>query len=464
MKRLHLQAILFFLLPLATILLIGLPYALAGQLQRALTKGPGAIDWAIWLLLIMATLIPPIWGYRFTARLSRSLSQTTDVVRRVAEGDFSRALSTWASQSSEISDLERGINATAVHLRERIVELAEEKSRLEAILHNMADGLLLIDARKKIILINPAAAAMFGVKASEAHGRDHLEITHHFDLDELLGRVLIGGEPQMVEIKRARPEEQVLEGRLAPLGGGATGVLLVLRDITRFRRLEQMRTEFVSNVTHELRTPLTSIRGFAETLLEGALEDPATARQFVGIIKQESDHLGRLIEDILDLSRIESGKWSMKKEPIQLGLLLSETIGRLTPKAVDLGVQLQIHLPPTLPLIPGDPGRLAQVVINLVDNALKYTPRGGTVTITAEDTGPGLRICIADTGSGIPKADLPRIFERFYRVDKARTRTTGGTGLGLSIVKHIIDAHGGQIAVESDLAQGARFTFTLPKS
>jgi two-component system phosphate regulon sensor histidine kinase PhoR len=292
-------------------------------------------------------------------------------------------------------------------------------------------------------------------------------VTHHFQLDEALDRVLRSGQPEVLEIRRARPGEQILEARLAPAGDGVRdprGVLLVIRDATRSRKLELMRTEFVANVTHELRTPLTSIRGFAETLLEGALEDPETARHFVTIIKRESDQLGNLIEDLLDLSRIESGKWKMHKEPVRLRTLATETVGRLASKANDLGVDLRIEIPEALPPVPGDPARLAQVLLNLVDNALKYTHAGGSVTVSTEDAGPFVSVRIADTGTGIPKADLPRIFERFYRVDKARSRATGGTGLGLSIVKHIVDAHGGTISVVSDVGQGAVFTFTLPKS
>ncbi|HEY3363502.1 MAG TPA: phosphate regulon sensor histidine kinase PhoR [Symbiobacteriaceae bacterium] len=460
MNKLERQAILFFLVPLAAFILVALPYLFSGLLQQAVLHGPTRTDWAVWVALAVSMLFPPVWGYRLTVRIARSLAETTQVVRRMAEGDFSRTLAAWAADSSEFFHLEQGINATAAQLKLRLVELGQEKTRLESILKNMADGILLIDDHKRIILMNPAAEAMFGTSWAEAMGRDHLEVTHHFDLDELLQQVLNTGKPEVLEIKRAQPEEQILEARLAPSGAG---VLLVLRDVTRSRRLEQMRTEFVSNVTHELRTPLTSVQGFAETLLEGALDDPGTARHFVTIIQKESGHLSRLIEDLLDLSRIESGRWRMRKEPIQLGQLAEDTVGRLTPRAIELGVKLIIAIPPDLPEVPGDTVRLAQVLLNLVDNALKYTPAGGSVTVSARDTGPTISISVADTGTGIPKADLPRIFERFYRVDKARSRSTGGTGLGLSIVKHIVDAHGGTISVASDTGQGATFTFTLPK-
>lgn len=467
MTGLQRQAALYFLGPLGFLIAIGLPYVLSGRLATVLTTGPGALDFLIFVMIIAAMLVPPIWGYRQMARLAGTLSQSSEVVRRVAEGDFSRTLSAWAAEHPEVSALEQGINATALRLQERVRELNAEKGRLEAILGNMAEGVILVDAQKRITLLNAAAEAMFGVAAAEALGRDYLTVTHHFDLDQKLERVRRTRQPETLEFKRARPEEQVLECRIAPAvvgEAGETGVLLVLRDITRFRRLEQMRTEFVSNVTHELRTPLTSIQGFAETLLEGALEEPEDARRFVTIIKRESEHLSRLIEDILDLSRIESGKMKMRKENLDLHALAEETLGRMQSKAQSLGVDLVIEVAQGLPQVQGDPTRLSQVLINLVDNALKYTPSGGRVTVSAVDSGPHLSVSVADTGCGIPKADLSRIFERFYRVDKARTRSTGGTGLGLSIVKHIVDAHGGSISVESDTGLGATFTFTLPKA
>jgi two-component system phosphate regulon sensor histidine kinase PhoR len=462
MRQLQRQAIFYFLVPLAALLLVGGPYLLSGRFHEAYMAGPTWFDILTWLFLLLAVLFPPIWGYRLTVKMAKALSETTDVVRRVAEGDFSQTLAAWAAENNELFHLEQGINATAAHLQQRLVELSQEKARLETILRTMADGVLVVDGKKRIVMMNPAAEAMFGIPTGEAIGRDHLELTHHFDLDQALTRVLDTGEPAQLEIRRARPEEQVLEARLAYFGKDR-GVLLVMQDITRARKLEQMRTEFVSNVTHELRTPLTAIRGFAETLLEGALDDPDDARHFVGIIAREGEQLGHLIDDILDLSRIEGGRWKVKKEPFHLRQLAEETVGRLAARAADLGVDLRLEIPEDLPELQGDTGRLAQVLLNLVDNALKYTPSGGSVTVAAEELGNMVRVKVTDTGTGIPKADLPRLFERFYRVDKARSRQTGGTGLGLSIVKHIVEAHGGTVGVESDLGKGATFMFTLPR-
>ncbi|HWI53923.1 MAG TPA: phosphate regulon sensor histidine kinase PhoR [Symbiobacteriaceae bacterium] len=461
MRHLHRQAVIYFLIPLIALLLVGLPYLLSGALHQAIMHGLTGKDVVIWGFLILAVFLPPIWGYRLAVSMADALAETTEVVRRVAEGDFSMTLAAWAADNNELFHLEQGINATAANLKSRLVELSQEKARLETILRTMADGVLLVDTRKRIVMMNPAAEAVFGVTTGEVRGKDHLEVTHHFDLDQALEKVLRSGEVAMLEIRRARPEEQVLEARLASFGQDR-GVLVVFQDITRARKLEQMRTEFVSNVTHELRTPLTSIRGFAETLLEGALEDPEAARHFLEIIKRESEHLGRLIEDILDLSRIEGGKWKIKREPVLLHELAEETAGRLASKAESLGVDLRLNVPADLPVIQGDSGRLAQVLLNLVDNALKYTPAGGSVTVSAENLGTMVRVKVVDTGTGIPRVDLPRIFERFYRVDKARSRATGGTGLGLSIVKHIVEAHGGLVGVDSDLGRGATFFFTLP--
>lgn len=465
MKQMHRRALFYFLLPLGLTLGLGLPYILGGPLTRAATQGPAWWDWLLWLVLLITIAAPSISGCRLSRRMSRALAQTAEVAQRVAAGDFSRTLAAWAAETPEMSLLEQSINATAVHLQQRLAELEMEKARLEAILSNMADGVLLVDSRRRLVLLNPAAEAIFGIHAAAVQGKDHLEVTYHFALDEKIQQVLEDGQPRRLEIRRARPQEAILEAHLAPCGSGAEdrGVLVVLRNVTQARQLEQMRTEFVANVTHELRTPLTAIQGFAETLLDGALESPETARHFVGIIKQESDSLGRLIEDLLDLSRIESGRWKIYREPVHMVELIRETAGRLTAKAAQVGIDLRLELPDHLPTITGDPGRLAQVMLNLMDNALKYTPKGGTITVTAWEEGPWVRVSVVDTGVGIPPADLPRIFERFYRVDKARSRATGGTGLGLSISKHIVEAHGGQISVQSDVGKGAAFTFSLPK-
>lgn len=460
MRRLERQAVLLFLLPLVVILCVGVPYVTSGRLVTVLGGQYSALDIIVGVLLLGAILMPPAWGYRLLQILSADMVQATEVARRMAEGDFSRSLSAWAAPTVELSDLEHSIMQTRQHLQDRLKELAVEKARLEGILRHMAEGVILVTNRKQIVLMNAQAEAIFSIPSAEALGRDHLEITQHFQLDEALTKVGTTGEPALIEIRRALPEERILECRIAPMD--LAGYLIVLRDITHARKLEQMRTEFVANVTHELRTPLTSIRGFAETLLDGALDDPETARNFIEIIKREGGHLGALIDDLLDLSRIESGRMRMQPETVHLSSLVTESLAGLHQKAGAQSTHLEIDVPEDLYLI-ADPNRLAQILINLVDNALKYTPVDGFVRVKVAELNEYIRFQVSDTGSGMPKADLPRIFERFYRVDKARTRKTGGTGLGLSIVKHIVEAHGGTIGVESDLGKGTTFTFLLPR-
>ncbi|WP_374711943.1 two-component system histidine kinase PnpS [Symbiobacterium terraclitae] len=424
-----------FALPAALGLAAGLAYVLSGRLRAALLTGPGPLDVLVWLVVAGGFLLPPVQGYRETRRLSLALERELDLARKRAERDY----------------------------QERLTGLLLEKAHLDVILRHMADGILLVDRERRIVLMNPAAEQMLGVPRHEAVGRDHLEVTHHFDLDERLARVLATGEPETLEIRRALPRQQILEARIAlAVSAQERAALVMLRDITRSRQLEQMRTEFVANVTHELRTPLTSIQGFAETLLEGALDDPDTARHFVEIMHRESSHLAELIDELLDLARVESGKFRMKRRPTPPAELIAATVARLAPKAEKKGIQLTAEVPGDLPPVDGDPDRLIQVLSNLVDNAVKYTPAGGRVTLRAAGAEGRVRIAVQDTGPGIPQPDLGRIFERFYRVDKARTRTTGGTGLGLAIAKHIVEAHGGAIEVESEVGRGSTFTVILP--
>jgi len=252
---------------------------------------------------------------------------------------------------------------------------------------------------------------------------------------------------------------------VAPLAD-RIGFVLVFHDITEIKRLETMRRDFVANVSHELRTPLTAIRGYAETLLSGALDDPTRARSFLGVIDRHSERLSRLIDDLLTLSDLELGKSPLKKDAVLLETLVDEVLEVLGEKAERGKVQLVKALPTGLPLLRGDSDRLQQVLINLADNAVKYTPAGGTVTIAAQgstngDT-PCVEISVTDTGGGIPAEELPRLTERFYRVDKARSRELGGTGLGLAIVKHIVQAHGGKLHISSTLAVGTTVRFTVP--
>lgn len=461
MTRLRRQALLCFLVPLAVITTLVGGAALTGRFQSVLQRGVANTDW-FWIVPLVATsMVPPIWGYRLTMRLANALTDTAEAIRRLGEGKVPGA---WVQMAAELPELLVSVDETALQLRDRLQSLLEEKGKLDAILAHMTEGVLLVDQRRRVLSINPAAERVFGVARTDALGRDHLEFSHDFDLDEKLNAVLSSGDAGSLEITRARPEEQVLECQLVPVRseGHVTGVLMVLADITRFRRLERLRTEFVANVSHELRTPLTAISGFTETLLEGAGEDADTRQRFLSIMKAETDRLAQLINDLLDLSRIEFGRLKMNRRALDLCSLVADTVTRLSPRAQTAQVGLSADLPAMLPSVSGDADRLAQVLTNLVENGIKYTPAGGTVTVSARRAGGLVEVAVRDTGIGIDRSDLPRVFERFFRVDRGRSRASGGSGLGLAIVKHIVEAHGGRVWAESEKGKGSVFWFSLP--
>ena len=269
------------------------------------------------------------------------------------------------------------------------------------------------------------------------------------------------------ELRLAGPANRVVQVHAVPLrlAPDEMGVVMMLHDVTELRRLEQVRTEFIANVSHELRTPLTAIQGFLETLLSGALEDPDQARRFLEIVARHTERLGRLLSDLTDLSNIELGRVSLRREPTQLDDVVDSVLAIIAPKAESGKVTVASAIDADAGRVRADRDRLAQILINLVDNAVKYTPAGGRVTVTARPTTAGMvEIAVQDTGVGIPPADLPRITERFYRVDKARSRELGGTGLGLAIVKHLVHAHAGELRIESEPDRGTTVRFTLPRA
>jgi two-component system phosphate regulon sensor histidine kinase PhoR len=290
-------------------------------------------------------------------------------------------------------------------------------------------------------------------------------VVRHHELYTVVETVLRTGEPLEREIRLQPGGERVYRVSAVPIrdeGGGQEGAVLVLRDVTQVRQLERMRSEFVANVSHELRTPLTSIRGFAETLREGAAEDPQVRARFLGIIIAEANRLQRLLDDLLTLSYVENRQVELKAGRAAVEETAAEVVALLGPLAEAKKLELRLNLSSPLPPVNVHPDYLRQIMVNLVDNAIKYTPRGGKVEIAARVQGQAVQVEVRDTGIGIPAEALPRLFERFFRVDKARSRELGGTGLGLAIVKHLLERHGGSISVRSAPGRGSTFTFTLP--
>jgi two-component system phosphate regulon sensor histidine kinase PhoR len=332
----------------------------------------------------------------------------------------------------------------------------------------MVEGVIAVDGHEAIVLMNERARAMFGVGAGRGEGKPFLEVIRNAELHEVFrqSRTAAAEVPLVRELRLRHPVSRILQVNAVPLrlaGGAEPGVVMVLHDLTALRRLEQIRTEFVANVSHELRTPLTAMQGYLETLLGGALDEPQNARRFLEIAFRHTERLGRLLNDLTDLSNIELGKVTLRVAPVRLADVVDSVFEIIQTKADGGRVGLIADVQPPDLTVDADLDRLAQILINLVDNAVKYTPENGWVTVRARPLDAmRAEIRVRDTGIGIPAADLPRITERFYRVDKARSRELGGTGLGLAIVKHLVLAHGGELRIDSQEGEGTTVGFTLP--
>jgi two-component system phosphate regulon sensor histidine kinase PhoR len=404
-------------------------------------------------------------GLFVAGRVTRPVVEMQSIARQMSQGNFLVRVPT--GSMDEIGTLGRSLNVLATRLREKIEDLEQEQAKVTAILDGMVEGVIAVDGHERVVLMNERARAIFNLGAVRAERKPFLEVIRNAELHEVFraSRGAATGALVRREVSLTAPAGRVLQVHGVPLllAGGETGVVIVLHDITELRRLEQVRTEFVANVSHELRTPLTAIHGYVETLLGGALEEPENARRFLAIVHRQTERLGRLINDLTDLSNIELGKVSLRLVPTNLDEVVDSVVVVIEPRARRGGVTLTVKMPPGLPPVIADHDRLAQILINLVDNAVKYTPSGGTVTVRASETARDtVEVSVEDTGVGIPAPDLPRITERFYRVDKARSRELGGTGLGLAIVKHLVLAHGGELHIESEVGRGTTVRFTLP--
>ncbi|MGB9802737.1 two-component system histidine kinase PnpS [Desulfofundulus sp.] len=416
---------------------------------------------ALFIVLPLSVMLAWLLYQRVVGPLNAIIAAARDM----AQGNLDRELRIYTQD--EIGELARSINDMARQLRSTIALITEERNRVRAILDSMADGVIALDREGRVLLINPVVEEIFDLRQETCLGKKILEVIRNYDVEHLLQEALKKQKPITEEVKifGVGSDSRIFRLHATPLKGTGReigGVVVLLRDITERRKLEQMRTEFVANVSHELRTPLTSIKGFLETLLDGALNDPETACRFLEIMGQETERLIRLVDDLLDLSKIEERRVVHRWQRVDMVDVISRVASLFRSQAKEKELTLSLEVPRDLPGVYGDPDMLAQVLINLLDNAIKYTPRRGSVTIRAMVLEGELRVEVEDTGIGIPAESLPRIFERFYRVDKARSRELGGFGIGLAIVKHIIRAHGGKIAVESTPGRGSSFYFTLP--
>jgi two-component system phosphate regulon sensor histidine kinase PhoR len=397
-------------------------------------------------------------------RLSSPLEEMKQGAERFAEGDFSRRLPD--SNTAEVSALAEAMNRMAEQLDDRIRDIERRRNESEAVLSSMEEGVIAVDSEERLLGVNRAAARLLGIDSGRAQGRSIQEVVRNTALLAIAADALAGREPKQGDVTVHGDRTIAMSVRATPLrdaAGRTLGALIVLADVTELRRLERIRREFVANVSHELKTPITSIKGFVETLLEGALEDADKARHFLDVIGRQADRLQAIIEDLLALSRIEQ-----ESEERQIAIaegaihdVLESALGARAEQADAKGLHLRLACAPDL-RAPINAPLLEQAVVNLIDNAVRYSNPGGEVEVQAEQIGNEVIIAVHDHGCGIAEEHLPRLFERFYRVDKGRDRALGGTGLGLAIVKHIALAHGGRVAVESVPGEGSTFRIHLP--
>jgi two-component system phosphate regulon sensor histidine kinase PhoR len=422
--------------------------------------------------VVLAALVIAV-VIKLDVELMEPLERLARAARRLTAGNLDETIQ--VQGLPEVNDLGAALNEMAAQLREEVETLTAERNQARLVFTTMTDGMLIIDQQMRVQRANEAAGRLLHFEVERAAGQSLAAVVRDHELRQVLAMAMAAGEshtaivrlgpPPAGRVGAAREEPRYVQATGIPLLGqdhaaDAAG-LLMLNDVTELRRSEAIRREFVANVSHELRTPLASLKALVETLEVGALDDPPAALEFLGQMHVEVDSLAQLVQELLELSKIESGGATFRFEAAPAQGLLAVAEERLRMQAERAGVAVEVVAPADVPEVWADPARIVQVLINLLHNAVKFTPAGGEITLRASPHGDGVRFSVEDTGVGIEPEDLPRIFERFYKVDKSRA--SGGTGLGLAVAKHIIQAHGGRIwAASEGVGQGATFSFTLP--
>jgi two-component system phosphate regulon sensor histidine kinase PhoR len=429
-----------------------------------------AVQWAspetlpkIWLAVTIFLFAAGIAFYFSSRSFTSRMRRMKIFADRAAGGEFTTLERDYGHD--ELADLAAALGRAVAGLGQTIHTLTDERNRSSAILGSMVEGVAVVTGDERILFCNWAFEQILELPEGSSQGRTLVEALRQADLVALVRQALPGAEEVTGEVEVGTVRRRSFSVTAAPVrAAGANGAVLVLHDITELRRLERVRRDFVANVSHEFKTPLTAIQGFAETLLNGALDDRANRRRFVEIIREHARRLARLTDDLLKLSRIEAGRLELEIRPVPVEALVNGCVETTRMKAEAKGIQIHLDLQKGAPAVRGDGVQLGEVLQNLLDNAVQYTPSGGRVEVISRSEGRDVVFTVMDTGIGVPEADLERIFERFYRVDAARSREAGGTGLGLSIARHIVDAHGGRIWVESAVGLGSRFHFSIPSA
>jgi two-component system phosphate regulon sensor histidine kinase PhoR len=414
------------------------------------------------VVALLAAILATAVSFFVAGRITKPLDALRRHASAVAAGQLDVAVDPAPTQ--ELGEVGRAFNLMTARLYASMGEVERARARLEAMLANLDEGIVITDAGGIVVRLNHAAARMLGMTEEAVQGRPFARVAPDHDIADLLTTALATSTAQFSTIDTGRNGLIVAATAQPVTGGGERLGLIVLRDITELRRLERVRREFVANVSHELRTPLTSIKALVETLAAGARDDPEVADDFLSRIDEEVDRLTGLVEELLDLARLEAGRVVLQIEPCDPVAVMVQAAERLRPHAERAGLTLRVEAdaPTHLPEIAVDRARIEQVLINLIHNAIKFTPAGGSIVVDAHEEPDGVVIAVRDSGVGIAPEELPRLFERFYKTDKARGST--GTGLGLAIAKHIVQAHGGTIWAESAPGQGTTFFFTAPRA
>ncbi|TWK15637.1 Alkaline phosphatase synthesis sensor protein PhoR [Bacillus licheniformis] len=425
------------------------------------------INQKIWILLGVslgtAFLIIAGLGARITSQYTNPIESATQVAIELAKGNYKAR-----TFNEDETMLSQSINMLAQNLQDMTRAQEMQRDRLQTVIENIDSGLILIDGKGYIHLVNRAYQKQFHVEADQLLYHFYHEVLEHEEIINLIEEIFMTETKVRKMFKLPiKIERRYFEVDGVPIIGindEWKGIVLVFHDMTERKQLEEMRKDFVANVSHELKTPITSIKGFTETLLDGAMNERETLLQFLSIILKESSRLQTLIQDLLDLSKIEQQNFTLNIQNCNIGEILAEIEMLMKNKAEEKGITLTLEKPDKPAVASGDPHRLKQIFLNLVNNALTYTPEDGNVTISADVLEDAVQVKVKDTGIGIKRSEIPRIFERFYRIDKDRSRNSGGTGLGLAIVKHLVEAHHGEIDVESERGKGTEFTVRLKRA
>jgi two-component system phosphate regulon sensor histidine kinase PhoR len=424
--------------------------AAKADMRRLIWTGSGL---ALVLALLLSNLV--------AKRLAADVLRLNDAALRMADGDLT--VRTHVEGHDELAELGRGLDRLAKTLASTLGQLRAERDLQAGILDAMEEGVVVVDRQDRILRVNPAIRSML-LFGEDAAGKLLIEAVRHAQLHDLLQRVRREARPGRLEIDVPGLKPRRLLARASPMQGDDGRLLFVFVDVTELRRLESLRREFVANASHELRTPIAAVRSAAETLRDGALDEPAAAARFVDIIDRNAQRLQALVEDMLELSRIESNQFRLRSEPVDLSTTVPLVLALFRERAEKKGVRLEARFDPAASTLVGDSRALEHVLSNLVDNAVKYCARGSEVLVTTSAKGDRVELAVRDDGPGIPPEHLPRVFERFYRVDAGRSRDVGGTGLGLSIVRHMVEAMRGDVRVESEVGRGSTFVVTLPRA